>query len=566
MWRRSAIIGLAGSILALLSILGVVVTGRLPPPQVLDTVQITNDGRQKGVMVTDGPRIYFVEVSAGGTVLAQVAASGGETVVIPTPVEIPTILDISPARSELLISGQQFLGESPLTILPIPAGSPRRLGDVIGHDGTWSPDGRTILYASGSDLYLTKNDGTESRKLVTTPGIPRSPRWSPDGRKLRFTVLDTKTNSASIWEVSADGANLHPLLPGWNNPSAECCGSWTPDGKYYVLLAYRNRRFDIWAIREKGDFFRKPNRQPIQLSSGPMNVFTPVPSVDGKKLFFVGKVPRAELMRYDSKSRQFVPYLSGISAMGVDFSRDGKWVAYCSYPDGTLWRSRIDGTDRLRLTYPPMVVVQASWAPDGKRIAIHAIEPGRPSKTYIVSVDGGIAQQAIPGEQNEGDPTWSPDGNSLAFGGLPGSPPQSLAIHVFDFRSHEVRTLPGSEGLFAPSWSPDGRYILGQPTDEQKLFIFDVRNQKWTKLVDLPAGWYTWSQDGRFVYFNVWSTSEPAIYRVRVADRKVDLVVSLKDRRALGPSTFLGLAPDGSPLLPFDVGVQEIYALNVNLP
>jgi hypothetical protein len=107
---------------------------------------------------------------------------------------------------------------------------------------------------------------------------------------------------------------------------------------------------------------------------------------------------------------------------------------------------------------------------------------------------------------------------------------------------------------------------LGQPTDEQKLFIFDVRNQKWTKLVDLPAGWYTWSQDGRFVYFNVWSTSEPAIYRVRVADRKVDLVVSLKDRRALGPSTFLGLAPDGSPLLPFDVGVQEIYALNVNLP
>ena len=36
-----------------------------------------------------------------------------------------------------------------------------------------------------------------------------------------------------------------------------------------------------------------------------------------------GWQPRGELVRYDSKSRQLVPYLSGISAMGLDFSRDG---------------------------------------------------------------------------------------------------------------------------------------------------------------------------------------------------------------------------------------------------
>jgi Tol biopolymer transport system component/DNA-binding winged helix-turn-helix (wHTH) protein len=565
-WRRSPIIGLAGGVLALFSILGVVVTHRVPTPKVLDTVQITNDGRQKSVVVTDGARIYFVEVIAGGTVLAQVAASGGETVVIPTSLQVPTILDISPARSELLISAKQFLGESPLTILPIPAGPPRPLGSVIGHDGTWSPDGRRILYASGSDLYLTKNDGTESRKLVTTPGIPRWPRWSPDGHKLRFTVLDEKTNSASVWEVSAEGTKLHPLLPAWNNPSAECCGSWTPDGKYYVFLARQNRRIDIWAIREKGDLFRKANPEPVQLTFGPMDTFAPVPSTDGKKVFFIGQVPRAELVRYDSKSGQFAPYLSGISAGGVDFSRDSKWVVYWSYPDGTLWRSRVDGTDRLQLTYPPMVVVQASWAPDGKRIAFHALEPGRPEKIYIVSVDGGISQQAIPGEENESDPAWSPNGNFLAFGGLVGSPPHSLAIHVFDFQSHQVRTLPGSEGLFAPSWSPDGRYILGQPTDNQKLFLFDVRSKKWTKLVDLPAVYYIWSRDGKFVYFDVWSTSQPAIYRVRVADGKIELVADLKGRRPLGPAMWLGLAPDGSPLLPFDAGVQEVYALNVNFP
>ena len=59
---------------------------------------------------------------------------------------------------------------------------------------------------------------------------------------------------------------------------------------------------------------------------------------------------RGELVRYDSASHQFTPYLSGMSAMGVNFSRDGKWVTYVAYPEGTLWRSKVDGSERLQLT------------------------------------------------------------------------------------------------------------------------------------------------------------------------------------------------------------------------
>ena len=52
--------------------------------------------------------------------------------------------------------------------------------------------------------------------------------------------------------------------------------------------------------------------------------------------------------------------LRGISAEFVSFSRDGQWVAYVSYPEGTLWRSKLDGSSRLQLTYPPMYPVLAA--------------------------------------------------------------------------------------------------------------------------------------------------------------------------------------------------------------
>ncbi len=504
-------------------------TRPLPPPRVLSSVQVTNDSRQKSAIVTDGPRIYFMEVSGSESTLAQVSASGGDTAFIPTSLQTPHILDISPARSELLVAGGTGFVDSQLTVSPLPAGSVRRLGDVMAHAGTWSPDGQRIAYARGTELYMARSDGSGSQKLASVPGNATWMRWSPDGARLRFTINDPKTSSRALWEVLADGSKLHPLLPGWNNPPLECCGNWTRGGKYFVFQSGRNGRFDIWAWRENGGLFQNATPHAVRLTSGPMNTFTPVPSTDGKKLFVKGEQPRGELGRYDLKSGQFAPYLSGISAEGVDFSKDGKWVVYSAYPEGTLWRSHVDASERLQLTYPPMMVGLPNWSPDGKRIAFCGNEPGRPWKIYIISADGGIPQQAMPEEQNECDPSWAPDGNSLAFGDLFAVGRSSTtAIHVLDIQSQRVTTLPGSDGLFAPRWSPDGRYIVAQPADQQKLILFDTKHKEWAELVDLPAGFYSWSRDGKFVYFDVHSINEPAIYRVRAADRKVERVVSLK--------------------------------------
>src|SRR5438093_1397239 len=109
-------------------------------------------------------------------------------------------------------------------------------------------------------------------------------------------------------------------------------------------------RFDA-----KGAPLRKAEREPVQLTTGPLYYWAPLPSRDGKRLYVVGEQPRGELVRYDAKSRQNVPYLSGLSVEHVRFSRDGAWAAYVAFPEGTLWRSKLDGSERLQLTFPPML-------------------------------------------------------------------------------------------------------------------------------------------------------------------------------------------------------------------
>jgi len=298
-----------------------------------------------------------------------------------------------------------------------------------------------------------------------------------------------------------------------------------------------------------------------------MDFRSPVSSGDGKKLFVIGEQRRGELVRFESKSGQFVPYLGGISAQDVDVSKDHQWVAYVSYPDRVLWRSRVDGSQRLQLTSLPIQAFLPRWSPDGKQIAFSTEVPGGFDKIYVVAAEGGRPAQLTAENHNENDPNWSPDQNVLMFGGEPWLE-DSVGIKLFDLKTHQVSTLSGSEDLFSPHWSPDGRYVVAMSSDSRKLMLFDFSTQKWAELISSPAAYPNWSRDGKYVYFINPYTGEPAIYRVRISDRKLELVTSLS-RQRLGWSIagkWTGLAGDDSPLVLRDTGSEEIYALDWEAP
>ena len=550
--------GIGGLALLVIAVIVYLQARPLPQPKVSGYVPVTHDGKSKYLFGTDGARLYFNEYSATGRI-AQVASSGGEVAPVLVPAPTMALLAISPDGGTLLVADEvgQTAFRGPLWEVPVLGGSPRRLGEAAGQAGAWSPDGQKIAYSDGRDLFLANSDGSEPHRLHSGPDQVLDLAWSPDSSVIRFSTGDMAGPRSSLWQVSVSGKEPTPLLPGWNPPSSDCCGRWTPDGKYFVFSS----KGVIWGRGEKGGWFGKANSQPFQLTSGPMSFYSPLPSKDGKKLFVVGALTRGELSRYDAKSAQFAPFLSGISADGVSFSRDGQWAAYVSFPEGILWKGKADGSQRIQLSYPPLTPLLPRWSPDGQQIAFIGLLVGQKTKMYTVSADGGTPREILPEDSHQQyDPTWSADGTKIAFGGPPGDPNGS--IRIVDVGSHQVSTLPGSSGLYSPRWSPDGRYIIGMPFHGRSLMLFDFSTQKWDELAKVTCGFPNWSKNGDYVYF-LHEENEPSVMRLHIRDRKIERVADLMGFRQAGYfGVWLGMAPDDSPLLLRDTGTQEIYALD----
>ena len=570
--RRRWAVPLAVLIVLIAAGLGYFWKRTLPPPKVSNFVQLTHDGEPKTLEATDGSRLYLRLGTETSLRIAEASVSGGDPVPIPTPSQGLVPLSVSPDGAELLAIDRP----GNLWSLPTLGGSPHRLANTIasdasGTDAAWSPDGMMLVYCNRSDLFLAKSDGTEARKLISVSGRLFAPQFSPDEKKLRFSVEDTKTGGYSLWEVSSQGKNLHPLFPGLHNPPNETVGRWTPDGKYFVFQSMGQ----IWALPENTGFFSHSATKPIQLTESPLNLGSPLPSKDGKKLFVTGRISRGELVRYDMKSGQFPPFLSGISAEAPAFSKDGQWVAYVTYPDGVLWRGRVDGSDRFRLTSPPLHAFLPNWSPDGKQIVFYGsvnkgarekgIHEPENFKLYTVFRDGGNPEQLIHDDTGpQTDPGWSPDGTKIIFAG--GVNDDASAIHLLNLKSQSVSTLPTSRGLFSPRWSPDGRYVAAQTGDGLSIRLFDFKTDEWSELTRTPLGFPNWSKNGQYLYF-LRIPNNPAVLRIRISDRKVEQVADLKKLPTTGYwGESLSLAPDDSPLLLLDIGTQDIYSLDWQAP
>jgi serine/threonine protein kinase len=546
--------------------------GSSPPPRILSTTQLTHDGFPKYNLVTDGSRLY---VGEGGTTnrIVQVSVSGGDTSPIPTPFANAILLDLSPDHTNLLVTSRVGTeAQTPLWSLPLPSGAPRRLADLVSAAGpgnagaTWSPDGQHFIFGRESDLYEANSDGSSPHKLVSLQGSPWALSFAPDGSRIRFTL--SKSGTSNLWEVRRDGGDLRVVLRAGHGPADACCGGWSRDGRHFFFIGHSALGNNIWVQRESGGVFRS-HVEPVPLTSGPLSINAWTLSPDGKKLFVGASQGRAELVRYDAKAQQFVPFLSGISAGELDYSRDGQWMTYVSYPDQTLWRSRADGSERLQLTYSPAIAGLPRWSPDGKQIAYIAAQPGQSWKIFLIARDGGTAEEVASTAADQADPVWSPDGRKLAFGQLGAS--EHANIQIVDLASHQVSNVTGSERLFSPRWSPDGQYLAALNEDSTKLLLFNFKSQSWADWVAEPGaiGFVNWSSDGKYVYYDSAFTAHQTFRRVKLGETHSELVNDLQGlQRYSAPPAFgwSGVTPDGSALFDRDLSTDEIYALDVELP
>jgi DNA-binding winged helix-turn-helix (wHTH) protein/Tol biopolymer transport system component len=542
----------------------------LPPLRVAgEYTQITHDGRPKEIAGTDGSRLYFNR-NYDPQRTAQVAISGGEIAPVPVALPLSWIKDVSPDGSTLLVASSDGDRDS-LWNVQVPAGSLRRLlTDVWVKSAAWSPDGRLVVYSQeNGELYVIRSDGTGIRKLAEVGGSTDSLSWSPDGSKIRF-FKDSRP-----WEMSSDGSELHPLLPGWHPSSSQCCGRWTPDGRFFVFLSrgafYAFNGFvnasQLWVLDERRGLFRRAPTEPVQLTSGPIRWGTPIPSKDGTEIFAHGVILRGELVRYDAQSSRIQPYLGGISAEFLTFSPDGQFVAYVTFPEGIMWRANRDGSHPVQLTDASLYPLNLRWSPDGSQILFCNYDSNGHVRAYVASSQGGTARPLLPDDsEGQSDPSWSADGHKIVFSTLETFGASNSVLRVVEIASHKVTTLPGSEGVWSPRWSPNGRFIAGLRTGTTGgIKIFDFETQRWSVVQPMvECNFPTWSSDSQFIYFLLPFDNDPGVFRIRVTGGDAERVVDLKGFRYTGAFTlWMGLDPTDTPMLIRDVGTDDIYALSL---
>ncbi len=530
-WRRIAV---ASTLLLLVSWL---LFALLVPrqPRIVGTRQLTHTHLQKkyGIdyfcgLATDGIRVYFQERRRDGHwVLSQVSTAGGEATEIPAP-QLP-----NSCTAGILADGSELL-----------------LADFPGPE-YWVvslPSGQAHRYNGKLEKYLVQN-GLAS---------------------IRASQKNKEDLPQDLW-AAGSAAEKPPPLASAKEKQQALGRQGTFDRKLLFFFRGSTNANTLWATRRRSFPLLPFQPSSTLLYAGPLELVSAVPSKNSKVIYAIGVVRNGELSIYDSHTAAVAPFLNGISACFVTFSPDGQWVAYVSYPEGTLWKSRIDGTERTQLTFAPMGVLLPRWSPDGKFIVFMEWYVNEHQSIYIVPAEGGEARLLLSDTTQPSDPTWMPDSHHILFAGTWGlnaaAGSATSAVQILDLDTMQSSAVPGSESLWSPRISPDGKFIVALTNERlPRLKLYSFADRTW-KL--LPAGeglsWPSWSHDSQSVFA---STTSGTIVRVRLRDKQISVVANLAKvpwtAFRFGNVGWYDLAPDDRIVLLRDIGSEEIYALELD--
>ena len=403
-------------------------------------------------------------------------------------------LDVSPDGKTIVFD---MLGD--LYTLPIEGGkaTPLLTGMAMENQPRFSPDGRKVAFISdrsGSDnVWLLSLDGRDTTQLTKSPATANtlyiSPEWTPDGKYV--IASRTAPQSASkLWIYHVDGGT-GVALTREPNPVKMTSPTVSRDGRY---IWYATRTGD-WQYNAVGPQYQlavydRETGTSTQMSQRYGSAFRPRLSHDGKWLAYGTRYENKtglRLRNQDTGEEKWLAYpiqrddgeaRSSLDVLpGYAFTPDDKAIVI-SY-GGEFWRVPLDGTAAARIPFTADVVADVgpevrfayrvpdsatftarqirdvAPSPDGKRLAFSAMD-----RLYIMDLPSGTPRRLTDFTVGEFEPTWSPDGKSVAFVTWAGAAGGNIYRMAVDGKAKPQQLTRNAALYSEPAWSPDGRRIV----------------------------------------------------------------------------------------------------------
>ena len=369
-----------------------------------------------------------------------------------------------------------------------------------------SPDGNTLAFIrrGTAALWISSAAGNDARKIADLPtfGVDGFVRFSPDGRKIAAWI-GNQNGFSQLWTFSFPKVEGKQVGQSWERHFLRGARpfSWMPDSRRIVFEAQTpgTSSVHLWMA---------------DLQSGALQAVTasnteeayPAVSPDGKRIAFIGAPSDFDLVEIPIDGSPMRPLVSTPRYESWPaWSPVGRQLAYTAVRNGAyeIWLADLqNGGERPLITGKDFgneliqFLAQPSFSPDGRRIAYLRFS-AESSAIWVSTVEGGPPVQLAPEPDvvRQDSPTWSPDGNWIAYVSTLGD--QHVLAKVRPGGSRPPENLRDVVGRFV-QWSPRGDWITCITKNGFELISSDGQTtQHLSNAIPLVHGW---SKDGAFVY------------------------------------------------------------------
>jgi TolB protein len=239
----------------------------------------------------------------------------------------------------------------------------------------WAPDGKRLLFVSNRDgddeLYVMDPSGKNVRRLTRNRGMDLTPQWSPEGESIAFASDRGRPGEPEIWIMRADGRGARRLVATPNHPwqDAQYSPTWSPDGRRVVFtMTQTEGNPELYVVGVHGRGLERLTR-----TRGSLDVFgddtMPDWSTDGKTVVFVSNREQrtSDLWTMTPEGLRQKPLARRPRSddWNPRVSPGGDTIAFTEHvlPNGPAWVAlmRRDGTFLRRLTRG----TEPDWRPSG---------------------------------------------------------------------------------------------------------------------------------------------------------------------------------------------------------